>query len=154
LGSPTSFAKRYQSLKKESASTLWFAAIDHSSVSLFSNPPIAGSKEKRFVQPWWTNVINNLPNTFKVTLVDEHGHQTIGEVQNIMEMECFLLLDTIGYISGKPRNPFYIAVIGENKGRREPGAQEEFNDEEKGQLAAYFDTLINQYQQHRKEITG
>ena len=103
----------------------------------------AGSAETGVVQPYWTTVINErLPTDTKICLKDCHGKPTIGSRKP----------DIIGYVRGEPESIFYIALVGELKGRRAEH-KAEFSHEEKGQLLSFLEDLLK-LQTHRSEVTG
>lgn len=53
----------------------------------------------------------------------------------------------------KPRNSFYVVFVGANKARRGEGDQEQFSDDEKGQIESYLEEVL-QLQPNRVDVTG
>jgi len=99
--------------------------------------------ETAVVQPYWTKVIDQrLPKNTKICLKDCHDQATIGTRKP----------DIVGYVCGESQSIFYIALVGELKGRR-PDDKADFSGEEKGQLLSFFEDLLK-LQSHRNEVTG
>jgi hypothetical protein len=74
-------------MKKSFDVNPWFASkpvpqviCDDSQLhSLFAFPPLINAEEKRFVQPWWTEVCQAMKQySYPITLEDTHNHSTIG----------------------------------------------------------------------------
>eukprot|EP01124_Arcella_intermedia_P036747 TRINITY_DN9696_c0_g2_i4.p1 TRINITY_DN9696_c0_g2~~TRINITY_DN9696_c0_g2_i4.p1 ORF type:complete len:560 (+),score=110.36 TRINITY_DN9696_c0_g2_i4:55-1680(+) len=95
-----------------------------------------GESETKKVLPRWQKRLDALEKItdLSVSLQDCHDKCTI---QNRKPDIC-------GYLSQKPHNPFYLAIVGELKSGRKKSNQT-FSDDEKGQLGSYLAKL--------KEIT-
>jgi hypothetical protein len=61
--------------------------------------------------------------------------------------------DVVGYVTGKPRSVFYIAVVGDVKARRQVG-KEDFDAAEKGHLQSLLEELLLEFQPSRDVATG
>ena len=148
---PTTLQEFYKDAKHSTTAELWFtiaaAQMQYgtSSKAVFedSTKLEAGSSETGFVQPYWAKVIDKrLPTDTKICLKDCHGKPTIGTRKP----------DIIGYVRGEPESIFYIALVGELKGRR-PASKANFSHDEKGQLLSFLEDLLK-LQTHRNEVSG
>lgn len=146
-----SCAEIYRRMSKSTCpiNKIWFEPAETplmwGDVELFEDAEASCTgSELNSVQPYWTQVINTrLPQSgvkFEVELVDTHGETSLGNLKP----------DTMGYFAKRKHNLFHVAVIGENKGRRD---KPEFVDKEKGQLLNYLNVFLDM-QPHRMYIIG
>jgi len=147
---PTTLQERYKNTTHRTTVDPWFpipnAQMWKRGKAVFADSAEleAGSSETSVVQPYWTTVINDrLPADTTICLKDCHGTATIGTRKP----------DIVGYVRGEPQSIFYVALVGELKGRRPPSNKADFSDDEKGQLLSFLEDLLK-LQTHRKEVTG
>jgi len=168
---PSTFAERYQRISAKNIVPLpWFSILDQLPLvhkqrrqqpgrkaegvqPLFpSYPatsttrdgyPAAEASESRVVQPYWSDRLALFPRELPITLVDTYNKVSYGRRKP----------DVVGYVTGKPRSIFYIALVGDVKARR-TAEKEDFDDSEKGHLQSFLEDLLFEYQPYRSVVNG